>query len=100
MFKKGQSGNPNGRAIETTKQKKTAALLLSPLVDKAVMQVKKQLESDDPDSQRWAVNLIMSYVFGKPKQEVDMTSAGEKIGILYVGTPKADTVDITPEPNE
>lgn len=87
MFKKGQSGNPQGRGSETAKQKKTAAMLLSPLVDRAVNAINKQLKSGDPQQEQWATGMVMSYVFGKPKQEVDMKSDGQKIGILYVGTP-------------
>lgn len=98
MFKKGQSGNPLGRGAEVAQRRRLASDLLSPSVNKAVEVIQQHLkDSSDKDGQRWAVNLIMSYVFGKPKQEVDMTSAGEKIGILYVGTPKAETIDITPE---
>lgn len=100
MFKKGQSGNPLGRGAEVAQKRRLASDLLSPNVNKAVEVIKEHLaDKQDKDGQRWAVNLIMSYVFGKPKQEVDMTSAGEKIGILYVGSPKADVV-IEPESNE
>ena len=99
-FPKGNRANPLGRGTETEKQRKNAAMLLSPYAEKAAKRIQKSLESELREDHQWAVNLIMSYVFGKPKQEVDMTSAGEKIGILYVGTPKTDTVDITPEPNE
>lgn len=86
-FKKGQSGNPKGRAVVTEQQKRVASELLSPYVDKAVEVINTHLNKvDDPDGQRWAVGIITSYVFGKPKQEMDLTTQGNKIGILYVGS--------------
>ena len=85
-FKKGVVTNPKGRGTETEKQRKTAALLLSPYVEKAVRVINRQLDSDEPSEQQWAANMVFSYVFGKPKQEVDMSSQGQKVGILYVGT--------------
>ena len=72
MFKKGQSGNPQGRGSETAKQKKTAAMLLSPLVDRAVNAINKQLKSGDPQQEQWATGMVMSYVFGKPSQQLDL----------------------------
>jgi hypothetical protein len=86
-FKKGQIGNPKGRGTETEKKRKTAELLLSPLVNTAVKRIEQSLHSEDRDDHQWAVDLIASYSWSKPKQDVDLKSDGNKIGILYVGTP-------------
>lgn len=76
---KGQSGNPKGRTVETEQQKRIAADLLSPLVKTAVETIKAHLEKvDDVDGQRWAVGLIMSYVFGKPFQGVEISGKDGK----------------------
>lgn len=71
VFKKGVVYNPLGRGNQTEKQKKTAALLLSTQVNTAVNRIAKSLESPQREDHQWAVGLIMAYVFGKPKQEIE-----------------------------
>lgn len=48
---------------------------LSPLASKAY----KALENALTDQEGWAVKLFFEYMYGKPKQAVDVTSEGEKI---------------------
>ena len=48
---------------------------LTPLIAKAY----KALESGLDDDQSWAVRLYFEYMYGKPKQSVDVTSGGEPI---------------------
>jgi len=79
-FPKGKSGNPSGRRVETEKQKNTAKLLLTPLVEDAVKQVARSAKSPDPHDHQWAINLLFSYLFPKPAQEVDI---GGKDGIIF-----------------
>jgi hypothetical protein len=45
MFKKGQVSNPKGRGTETEKKRKTAEMLLSPLVNTAVKRIERSLHS-------------------------------------------------------
>jgi len=72
VFKPGESGNPEGAAVKSKQQKRIAAQLLSPHVDKAVERIAQSLESKEASDHQWAVNLVMSYVFGKPAQAVDI----------------------------
>lgn len=88
-FKKGQIGNPLGRGTETEKKRKTAELLLTPLVNRAVEVIKNHLYSGIPDCEQWAVDLIAAYSWPKPKQEMDLNTNGSKIGIIYVGNSTA-----------
>lgn len=70
MFKKGQSGNPKGRGTAKVQQKRIAADLLSPLVDRAVSAINRAL--DDDDQAAWAAKLIFDYVYGRPMQAVEL----------------------------
>lgn len=48
---------------------------LTPLEPKAY----QALENGIEENQSWAVKLFFEYLYGKPKQSVDVTSGGEKI---------------------
>ncbi len=101
LFKKGESGNPNGRPKGTfsltemirqklqecppeyAKDKKTYAdLLITSMFHKGIVE-------KDNGTQK----LIMNYIEGMPKQSIDMTSQGEKI-TYYL--PKNDIAVETP----
>jgi hypothetical protein len=85
MFKKGRSGNPKGRAVKTAQQKRIAADLLSPHVDRAVARIAAELDSDDPS---WACKMVMEYVFGKPGQVVELQAKGNTplTAVLMIGS--------------
>ena len=48
---------------------------LSPLEDLA----HSKLEDAIKDGKDWAIKLYFEYMYGKPKQQTDITTAGEKI---------------------
>jgi hypothetical protein len=71
-FKPGNKANPLGRGTETEKQRKNAAMLLSPYAEKAAKRIAKSLDSELREDHQWATNMVMSYVFGKPSQQLDL----------------------------
>lgn len=104
QFKQGESGNPNGRpkgavSIKAELQKLMEIVLkgeINPLTD---------LPEDMPTGRKIALNLAMKAVAdadlkaiqlalehldGKPQQNVDMTSKGEKMGGVIVVGSQAD----------
>lgn len=48
---------------------------LSPLEDSAHSALRDALENKEP----WAIKLFFEYMYGKPKQQVDVTTQGESI---------------------
>jgi len=76
--RKNNGGNKNaGRKPKAEEQKLVEKL--TPLIDKAY----KALETGLQDDQSWAVKLFFEYLYGKPRQSVDMTTAGDKITIDF-----------------
>tara|TARA_R110000823_G_C15555741_1_gene459875 strand:+ start:43 stop:324 length:282 start_codon:yes stop_codon:yes gene_type:complete len=70
---KGTKGNAGGRPSKAEEQNLVEKL--TPLIPKGY----KALESGLDDDQSWAVKLFFEYLYGKPKQSVDVTSGGDKI---------------------
>ena len=50
---------------------------LSPLDETAHAALRDGLENNQP----WAVKLFFEYRFGKPKQQIDVTTDGDKLGM-------------------
>lgn len=48
---------------------------LSPLEDKAHAKLKEAIESGE----QWAIKMYFEYMYGKPKQGIDLTSKGNQI---------------------
>ena len=71
-FKPGQSGNPNGKGLKKDQKKRLASDLLGPHVKTAVERIAEALNSPEREDHQWAVGLVMSYVFGKPAQAVEL----------------------------
>jgi hypothetical protein len=72
--RKNNGGNKNaGRKPKAEEQKLIEKL--TPLVNKAY----KALENGLNQDQSWAVRLYFEYMYGKPKQSVDVTTNGESI---------------------
>ena len=70
-FKKGQIGNPKGRASETDRKHKhirEMLMHLSPLVAR-----KLELMLEDPDHQQFAIKTILERVYGKPMEDVKIS---------------------------
>jgi hypothetical protein len=71
VFKKGQSGNPKGRAQEVQKVQKhikEQLMHLSPVVAR-----KLELMLEDPDHMQFAVKTILERVYGKPMEDVKIS---------------------------
>ena len=70
---KGTIGNNGGRKPKADEQKLIEKL--TPMEDKAHAALKQALEEGKP----WAVKLFFEYLYGKPRQSVDVTSEGAGI---------------------
>jgi hypothetical protein len=82
MFKKGEISNPLGGKTKKALQDRLITDLLGPYAPRAAKEVGAQLDSDDPKDRQWAANMIIQYVFGKPRQAVEV--AGEGGGPLQI----------------
>ena len=72
--RKNNGGNKNaGRKPKAEEQKLVEKL--SPLEPKAYQALENAIEDD----QSWAVKIFFEYMYGRPKQAVDITSGGEKM---------------------
>lgn len=70
-WKKGQSGNPNGRPKKTEQQKAEDAALRQ--AEKAMKVLSDLMNSDDDRTKLAAAQAILDRGLGKPKQTVDST---------------------------
>ena len=78
---KGNKGNNGGRPSKAEEQ--NLIQKLSPLEPMAFEALTDALEN----KKDWAVKLFFEYMFGKPKQQTDITSMGEKIqNVINLGT--------------
>lgn len=86
-FKPGESGNkagkPKGAGNKTNLIREQLIPYAKELVDNLMLKVRSEDESISLSATKDALDRL----YGKPSQAVDLTSTGEKIGILYVGTP-------------
>lgn len=86
-FNKGHAGS--GRKSKADEQKLIEKL--TPLQPAAHAALTTALE----DNQPWAVKLFFEYFYGKPRQQVDVTTNGDSVNIptaiaVTVHTPKTD----------
>jgi hypothetical protein len=72
--RKNNGGHSNGGRKPKAEEQKLVEKL-TPLIDKAY----KALETGLQDDQSWAVKLFFEYLYGKPRQSVDVTTNGESI---------------------
>jgi len=72
--RKNNGGHSNGGRKPKAEEQKLIEKL-TPLVGKAY----KALENGLNQDQSWAVRLYFEYMYGKPKQSVDVTTNGESI---------------------
>jgi hypothetical protein len=72
--RKNNGGHSNG-GRKSKAEEQNLVEKLTPLIPKGY----KALESGLDDDQSWAVKLFFEYLYGKPKQSVDVTSGGDKI---------------------
>jgi hypothetical protein len=56
---------------------------LSPLEESAHMKLAEAIDS----GKDWAIKMFFEYMYGKPKQQTDITTMGEKIqNIIHLGS--------------
>lgn len=78
---KGTKGNNGGRPSKAEEQ--NLIQKLSPLEPMAFDALIDALEN----KKDWAVKMFFEYMYGKPKQQTDITSMGEKIqNVINLGT--------------
>ena len=77
---KGIKGNNGGRPSKAEEQNLIEKL--SPLEEQAFLKLSEAIDS----GKDWAIKMFFEYMFGKPKQQTDITSMGEKIqNIITLG---------------
>jgi uncharacterized protein (UPF0147 family) len=83
-FKKGQSGNPNGRPKHVLASGKSVAELARDYTERAVETLVEVMEdSDAPKNARVsAAEALLDRGWGKPKQEMDLNVKTEREAIL------------------
>ena len=75
MGKRGGSRPGAGRKSKSEEQKLIERL--TPMSDIAYEALRESLQ--DKKARSWSVPLWFSYMYGKPKQQVDVTSDGEQL---------------------
>jgi len=88
LFKKGESGNPNGRPkdsfslitiLKAELQKCPEGQDRKTYADLLIQRILKKAISDGDDAQ---IKNILQYIEGMPKQNLDLTSKDERIPLL------------------
>ena len=78
---KGKLGNNGGRPSKAEEQ--NLIQKLSPLEESALMKLSEAIEL----GKDWAIKMFFEYMYGKPKQQTDITSMGEKIqNVINLGS--------------
>ena len=78
---KGTKGNNGGRPSKAEEQ--NLIQKLSPLEEQAFIKLSEAIDS----GKDWAIKMFFEYMFGKPKQQTDITSMGEKIqNVINLGS--------------
>lgn len=77
---KGTKGNNGGRPSKAEEQ--NLIQKLSPLEEQAFLKLAEAIDN----GKDWAIKMFFEYMFGKPKQQTDITSMGEKISnVIQLG---------------
>lgn len=78
---KGKLGNNGGRPSKAEEMKLIEKL--SPFEETALMKLSEAIDL----GKDWAIKMFFEYMYGKPKQQTDITSMGEKIqNVINLGT--------------
>ena len=76
-------GKREGAGRKSKAEEQNLIEKLSPLEDSAFHALRYAIE----DGKDWAVKMFFEYYFGKPKQQTDITSMGEKIqNVIHLGS--------------
>ena len=77
--RKNNGGHKNGGRKSKAEEQKLIEKL-TPLAPQAYIALEKSLK----DNQGWAVKLFFEYMYGKPKQQMDITSNGDDLTIPVI----------------
>lgn len=78
-FKKGKSGNPNGRPTGSTTKPKFSDFLSKEEIEGIVAKAKELALAGNENM----IKLILEHNFGKAPQNVDLTSGGDPIKVVF-----------------
>lgn len=93
VFKKGQSGNPLGLQNKDIYTFKRKCQQMSP---RALQRLEQALESGNRLDWQFAVEMVLAYAFGKPKQQVEMSGeTKQSISIQIIRHDGKPAIDIT-----
>ena len=82
-FKKGQSGNPKGRPKLKPLREYIEEIMTDEKEGKTAMEdVILTLHAKAAKGDIRAIDLLLAYTYGKPKQQMDVTTGGDKIATL------------------
>ena len=81
---KGKKGNRGGRPSKAEEQKLIEKL--TPLEPKAHQALKNAIAAEE----QWAVKLFFEYMYGKPRQQHDVTTGGQPFPTPIIIAPSMD----------
>lgn len=79
----GYGGKRNGAGRKSKAEEQQLIERLSPLEDIAHQKLKAAVK----DGEQWAIRLYFEYMYGKPKQSMDVTTGGEKLTSIKIHEP-------------
>ena len=78
-----QGGAREGSGRKSKAEEQNLIEKLSPLEEQAFLKLSEAIDN----GKDWAIKMFFEYMFGKPRQQTDVTSMGEKIQtIINLGT--------------
>lgn len=81
-WKKGQSGNPKGRAVEDSSEIKALARKHCP---RAIERLREWMESDNPKASAYAASALLDRGYGKPSQEIEAKGKLDLVAVIVDG---------------
>jgi len=79
----GHGGKREGAGRKAKSDEQQLIEKLSPLEDMAHQKLKAAIK----DGEQWAIRLFFEYMYGKPKQSMDVTTGGEKLTSIKINEP-------------
>jgi hypothetical protein len=82
MDKRKNNGGNAGCGRKSKAEEQSLIQKLSPLEEQAFIKLSEAIDS----GKDWAIKMFFEYMFGKPKQQMDVTTMGEKISnVIQLG---------------